>query len=90
MGRVSTCQKDCKTIDLRGAQVNETTRDVCQAPIKQNPFVPWAHLLSNNVGDFGGTEFKEIHVLPRNAFTAAPLIQVRVQILKYIASCKGT
>ena len=23
MGRVSTCQKNCKTIDLRGAQVNE-------------------------------------------------------------------
>ena len=22
MGRVSTCQKNCKTIDLRGAQVN--------------------------------------------------------------------
>ena len=25
MGRVSTCQKNCKTIDLRGAQVNETS-----------------------------------------------------------------
>ena len=24
MGRVSTCQKNCKTIDLRGAQVNDT------------------------------------------------------------------
>ena len=24
MGRVSTCQKNCKTIDLRGAQVNNT------------------------------------------------------------------
>ena len=23
MGRVSTCKKNCKTIDLRGAQVNE-------------------------------------------------------------------
>ena len=23
MGRVSTCQKNCKTIDLRGAQVNK-------------------------------------------------------------------
>ena len=23
MGRVSTCQKNCNTIDLRGAQVNE-------------------------------------------------------------------
>ena len=23
MGRVSTCQKNCKTIDLRGAQVND-------------------------------------------------------------------
>ena len=23
MGRLSTCQKNCKTIDLRGAQVNE-------------------------------------------------------------------
>ena len=22
MGRVSTCQKNCKTIDLRGSQVN--------------------------------------------------------------------
>ena len=25
MGRVSTCQKNCNTIDLRGAQVNELT-----------------------------------------------------------------
>ena len=24
MGRVSTCQKNCNTIDLRGAQVNDT------------------------------------------------------------------
>ena len=24
MGRVSTCQKNCNTIDLRGAQVNNT------------------------------------------------------------------
>ena len=23
MGRVSTCQKNCNTIDLRGAQVNK-------------------------------------------------------------------
>ena len=23
MGRVSTCQKNCNTIDLRGAQVNQ-------------------------------------------------------------------
>ena len=27
MGRVSTCQKNCKTIDLRGAQVNEDTSE---------------------------------------------------------------
>ena len=27
MGRVSTCQKNCKTIDLRGAQVNKCVRD---------------------------------------------------------------
>ena len=25
MGRVSTCQKNCKTIDLRGTQVNNIT-----------------------------------------------------------------
>ena len=27
MGRVSTCQKKCKTIDLRGAQVNHVRRN---------------------------------------------------------------
>ena len=26
MGRVSTCEKNCNTIDLRGAQVNYTLR----------------------------------------------------------------
>ena len=26
MGRVSTCQKNCNTIDLRGAQVNKSRR----------------------------------------------------------------
>ena len=26
IGRVSTCQKNCKTIDLRGAQVNQISQ----------------------------------------------------------------
>ena len=28
MGRVSTCQKNCNTIDLRGAQVNEIVASI--------------------------------------------------------------
>ena len=28
MGRVSTCQKNCNTIDLRRAQVNETLDEI--------------------------------------------------------------
>ena len=32
MGRVSTCQKNCNTIDLRRAQVNNAARNVCIFP----------------------------------------------------------
>ena len=31
MGRVLTCQKNCNTIDLRGAQVNECSFNTFEA-----------------------------------------------------------
>ena len=35
MGRVSTCQKNCKTIDLRGAQVNDySTKYITESVIR--------------------------------------------------------
>ena len=48
MGRVSTCQKNCNTIDLRGAQVNdkllfstslESTSEMNMIPISCTEFV---------------------------------------------------
>ena len=70
---------------------NETMQcEVCQAPIKQNLEVPWAHLLSNATYIFWGTQFREIRVLPKNAFIAAPLIQVCIQTYKCIVSIKDT
>ena len=34
MGRVSTCQKNCNTIDLRGAQVNKGEMIEAFIPVK--------------------------------------------------------
>ena len=38
MGRVSTCQKNCKKIDLRGAQVNKAT-SFCSDRMSDSHFV---------------------------------------------------
>ena len=47
--------------------------------VKQKTRVPWAHLLSHAANRFFGAQFKEIRVLPKNAFVAAPLSRVRIQ-----------
>ena len=56
MGRMSTCQKNCKTIDLRGAQVNEcimkclqSADEMCIPRKNKNHFTPvpgWNEYLS--------------------------------------------
>ena len=55
---------------------------VCETGMIQNAHVSWAYLLSNKTIIFGGTQFKGMRVLPKNAFVSVPLIQVGIWILK--------
>ena len=42
---------------------NDTVRcTVCQAPVLQDPHVPWAYLLSNTMHEFSASGFRETHV----------------------------
>ena len=50
---------------------------VCQAPLKQNPRIPWKHLLKNSTYYFSGLKFRHmIRVLPSNSFVSGPYVQV--------------
>ena len=51
MGRVSTCQKNCNTIDLRGAQVNKQLPErmliYCQLHLQEEQTTPTTKLLTH-------------------------------------------
>ena len=49
---------------------------ICQAPLTENPLVPWLSDLNDITEYFSGLRFKVMRVLLGNSFVSAPMMQV--------------